>query len=384
ALSRFGRKTQTDDQPFSLTMLADPEQQQAADRWLQMFGEAPDTASSNRKNIIGTVKAFRAGHVHVQAREDDPLDAEAIKAFMITALNHGTNPSTAGNHATLLQVLSRFGRKTQTPDQPFSLKMLADPEQQEAADRWLRMFGEEPDTGSSNREHLIGAVKAFRAGHAQAREKDDPLDAQAINAFIITALNHGTNPSTTGKHAKFLQVLSRFGRKTQTDDQPFSLTMLADPEQQQAADRWLRMFGEAPDTASFYQKNIIGTVKAFRAGHVKAREKDDPLDAEAIKAFMITAVNHGTNPGTAGSHATVLRALSRFGRKTQTDDQPFSLTMLADPEQQQAADRWLRMFGKAPATASSNRKNLIGAVNAFRAGHVRAGQISNLNVLPIR
>ncbi|MGO6748414.1 hypothetical protein ACCS93_39695, partial [Rhizobium ruizarguesonis] len=71
---------------------------------------------------------------------------------------------------------------------------------------------------------------------------------------------------------------------------------------------------------------------AFRAGHAQAREEDDPLDAQAIKAFMITALNHGTNPGTAGSHATVLQALSRFGRKTQTDDQPFSLTMLADPE----------------------------------------------------
>ncbi|MGO6748138.1 hypothetical protein ACCS93_38035, partial [Rhizobium ruizarguesonis] len=172
----------------------------------------------------------------------DPLDAEAIKAFMITALNHGTNPSTAGNHATLLQVLSRFGRKTQTPDQPFSLKMLADPEQRQAADRWVGMFRKAPDIGSGYQQNIIGAVKAFRAGHAQAREEDDPLDAQAIKAFMITAVNHGTNPSTAGSHATLLQGLSRFGRKSQTPDQPFSLTMLADPEQQQAADRWLRMF----------------------------------------------------------------------------------------------------------------------------------------------
>ena len=45
-------------------------------------------------------------------------------------------------------------------------------------------------------------------------------------------------------------------------------------------------------------------MKAFRAGHVQAREKGDPLDAAAIKAFMITAMNHDTNPVTAGNQAS--------------------------------------------------------------------------------
>jgi hypothetical protein len=101
-------------------------------------------------------------------------------------------------------------------------------------------------------------------------------------------------------------------------------------------------------------------------------------------AFMITALNHGTNPSTAGNQASLLLALSRFGRQNQTPERPFALTMLADPQQQEAADSWVQMFRNAPDTGSTYRQHFTSTVKAFRAGHVQAGQMPNLNVLPIR
>ena len=371
ALSRFGRKNETLERPFSLMMLADPQQREAADSWVQTFRDAADTASAYRGHVAGAVKAFRAGYV--QAREEgDPLDAEAIKAFMISALNHGTNPSTAGNQAASLQALSRFGRENETLEQPFSLTMLADPQQREAADSWVQMFRAAADAASANRQKITGAVEAFREGYVQAREEGDPLDAEAIKAFMISALNHGTNPSTAGNQATSLLALSRFGRENEMLERPFSLMMLADPQQQQAADSWVQTFRDAADIGPTYRGHVAGAVKAFRAGYVQAREEGDPLDAEAIKAFMISALNHGTNPSTAGNQAASLQALSRFGRENETLEQPFSLTMLADPQQREAADSWVQMFRAAADTASGYRRKITGAVKAFCAGYVQA------------
>ena len=95
----------------------------------------------------------------------DPLDAKAIRAYMITALTHGTSPVTAANQAGLLLALSRFGRKDHPPDQRLSLSMLADQEQQEAADAWLKRFRDAPDTASTYRDKLVcGTACARRMG----------------------------------------------------------------------------------------------------------------------------------------------------------------------------------------------------------------------------
>ena len=376
ALSRFGRENQTLDQPFSLPMLADPQRQEAADTWVQMFRDAPGTTSAYRAKLTGAVKAFRTGYVPAR-EEDDPLDKQVVIVYMITALNHGTNPSTVGSHATLLLALSRFGRKNQTPDQPFSLPMLADPQRQEEADSWVRMFRGAPDIGPTYRKHIAAAVQALLTGHAPARKEDDPLDRRAIIVYVTTALNHGTNPSTAGSHAALLLALSRFGHKNQTLDQPFSLPMLADPQRQEAADIWVQRFRDAPDTTSAYRERLTGAVNAFRTGYVPARKEYDPLDKQAIIVYMITALNHGTNPSTAGSHATVLLALSRFGRKNQTLEQPFSVPMLADPQRREAADTWVQMFRGAPDTTSAYRENVTGAVKAFRTGHVPTREEDN-------
>ena len=91
--------------------------------------------------------------------------------------------------------------------------------------------------------------------------------------------------------------------------------MLADPQQQEAADSWLKLFRDGPDTAPTYRTHLTGTVKAFRAGHVQAREEGDPLDAEAIKAFMIAALNHGTNPVNAGNKQRCCRRCRASGAR---------------------------------------------------------------------
>ena len=156
-------------------------------------------------------------------------------------------------------------------------------------------------------------MKAFRAGHVQAREEGDPLDAKAIKAFMITAMDQDANPGTAGSQASLLQALSRFGRKRHTPERPFSLTMLADPQQQKqptAGCRFSATIRHCPILSNADHRHG----EAFRAGHVRARERR-PIDAEAIKAFMITALNQGTDPVTAGNQATLLLVLSRFGRK---------------------------------------------------------------------
>ena len=42
------------------------------------------------------------------------------------------------------------------------------------------------------------------------------------------------------------------------------------------------------------------------------------------------------------------------------------------------------LYRDAPDTGPSYPQNLTSTVKAFRAGHVQAGQMPNLNVLPIR
>jgi hypothetical protein len=383
ALSRFGRERETRERPFSLTMLADLEQTEAGELWVQEFCGAPETGTGYRQNANSAVKAFRTGHA--QAREQDPLDLAAIVAFMITAVTHGTLPSTAGNQAAPLQALSRFGRERETRERPFSLTMLADAKQTEAADRWVQEFRDAPETGKSYKQHVNGAVQAFRTGYVQAQEDDplDPLDAEAIVAFVINALKHGTNPRTAGNQASLLQALSRFGRERETRERPFSLTMLADVKQTEAADRWVQEFRDAPETGKAYQQHVNGAVQAFCTGHVQAREQN-PIDAAVVTAFMITALKHGANVSTAGNQAASLQALSRFGRQRETRERPFSLSMLADPEQTAAADLWVQEFRDASETRKSNRRKLPIAVKALRTEHAQAGQMANLNVLPIR
>jgi len=90
----------------------------------------------------------------------------------------------------------------------------------------------------------------------------------------------------------------------------------------------------------------------------------DPIDAEAIKAFMIAALNLGANPGTVATQATALQALSRYGRKHESPERPFS-AMLADPRQQQAAESWVKAFCDAPGTPPHYRQSIHYAVKAF-------------------
>ena len=88
-------------------MLADPQQQEAADSWVLLFRDDPTLAQPtdrNHQHGEGVPRWACAG-----PGEGDPLDAAAIKAFMITAINQDTNPATAGNQ-DVVAGLSRFGR----------------------------------------------------------------------------------------------------------------------------------------------------------------------------------------------------------------------------------------------------------------------------------
>ncbi len=381
-LSRFGRRMTTRDRPFYLTMLRYPEYKSMIDFWLREFCEHSKVGYVYYSFLRDAVEAFQTGFVWTDANTH-PDDAEQIRLFMTSASDHVS--TTAGPGAVILRRLSRFGRAREGSERRFSLAMLADPEQSAAANAWLHQFLVAEDPGPSLRTQIENLVQSLSdqvdvVGVWLAEKRSipntmdiAPQDRAAITDFMIRALDDGIAPTTAGTHAGVLQLLSWFGQKRQTDGRLFSLSMLTDPEQQQAADELIEDLRAAPGiTSTYHLTRLRPAVKAFRDAHARTGsnrpQNTHPDDLEAIKLFMRAALDCGNWAHTAGQAAVILQAFSRFCRARATADQGFSLMMFFDPAQKQAGCDWQQKFLDHADTCRSHRERMETTMNSFLAG----------------